>query len=282
MKLSEKITYERKRLGLTQDALAQKMGVSNQAVSKWESDLSCPDIMLLPLLADVFGITVDELFGREAKAKEVIKEVEVPSEIYKETSEENKVYIKDLPWEDDNTLHLVLYKGHQLIKDEKKNEFKDEIQHLEFEYKGEALNIVSDISVKCLGVHGNICAGTSVSSDLVSGNISAGTSVTCDTVKGSVAAGTNITCNDIYGQVTAGTSINCDTIQGDVEAGGDIICGDIEAHDKGVSAGGNVNASVISGYATAGGDINCGDVGGTASAGGSIECGDGGGSVYKK
>ena len=110
MKLSEKITYERKRLGLTQDALAQKMGVSNQAVSKWESDLSCPDIMLLPLLADVFGITVDELFGREAKAKEVIKEVEVPSEIYKETSEENKVYIKDLPWEDDNTLHLVLYK----------------------------------------------------------------------------------------------------------------------------------------------------------------------------
>ena len=118
MTLGEKITFERKKLSLTQDALAQKMGVSNQAVSKWESDLSCPDIMLLPLLADTFCITIDELFGRE---KEV--EAEVKSEIYKETSDEDKVYIKDLPWEDDNTLHVVLYKGHKLIKDEKKNEF---------------------------------------------------------------------------------------------------------------------------------------------------------------
>ena len=72
MTLGEKITFERKKLSLTQDALAQKMGVSNQAVSKWESDLSCPDIMLLPLLADTFGIAIDELFGREAILLSVI------------------------------------------------------------------------------------------------------------------------------------------------------------------------------------------------------------------
>ena len=63
--LGKRIVAHRKRLGLTQDQLAEKMGVTAQAVSKWENDQSCPDISALPQLADIFGITVDGLLGRE-------------------------------------------------------------------------------------------------------------------------------------------------------------------------------------------------------------------------
>ncbi len=61
MTLGSRIAYYRKLKGLTQDDLAEKFGISAQAVSKWENDITCPDIMILPSLADLFGITTDEL-----------------------------------------------------------------------------------------------------------------------------------------------------------------------------------------------------------------------------
>ena len=72
--LGERIKYHRKRLGLTQEQLAERMGVSAQAVSKWENNISCPDISILPELADLFGITVDELLGKEEKVHEAVVE----------------------------------------------------------------------------------------------------------------------------------------------------------------------------------------------------------------
>ena len=59
--LGSRIAENRKKSGITQDQLAEHMNVSPQAVSKWENDLSCPDISLLPQLADYFNITIDEL-----------------------------------------------------------------------------------------------------------------------------------------------------------------------------------------------------------------------------
>lgn len=56
----------RRSTGMTQDALASRLGVSAQAVSKWERVVCCPDISLLPALADTFGISIDLLFGRSA------------------------------------------------------------------------------------------------------------------------------------------------------------------------------------------------------------------------
>ncbi len=63
--IGKRISSHRKRLGLTQEQLAEKLGVTAQAVSKWENDQSCPDIATLPLLADIFGISVDAILGRE-------------------------------------------------------------------------------------------------------------------------------------------------------------------------------------------------------------------------
>ena len=65
--LGKRIVKHRKRLKLTQDQLAEKLGVTAQAVSKWENDLSCPDISTLPKLAQLFGVTVDSLLGHEAQ-----------------------------------------------------------------------------------------------------------------------------------------------------------------------------------------------------------------------
>lgn len=72
--LGKRIVAHRKRLGLTQDALAEQLGVTAQAVSKWENEQSCPDISMLPKLAEIFGITIDALLGIERKTEEKLEE----------------------------------------------------------------------------------------------------------------------------------------------------------------------------------------------------------------
>jgi len=59
----------RKENGMTQLDLAEKMGVTDKAVSKWERDLSCPDVSTIPKLAEVFGVSVDELMQIKAEAQ---------------------------------------------------------------------------------------------------------------------------------------------------------------------------------------------------------------------
>ena len=59
--LGQNIATFRKEKNITQEALAEICGVSSQAVSKWENDLSCPDIALLKTIARTFGVSVDEL-----------------------------------------------------------------------------------------------------------------------------------------------------------------------------------------------------------------------------
>ena len=78
--LGGRIKYHRKRLGLTQEQLAARMGVSAQAVSKWENDLSCPDISILPELAELFGVSVDELLGKQDAAPVHVAEPVEPEE----------------------------------------------------------------------------------------------------------------------------------------------------------------------------------------------------------
>ena len=63
IKLQEQIAFLRKQKGFTQEELAKALGVTNQAVSKWESGQCFPDIQLLPELAKFFEVTVDELLG---------------------------------------------------------------------------------------------------------------------------------------------------------------------------------------------------------------------------
>ena len=82
--IGDRIKFHRKRLGMTQEQLAERMDVSAQAVSKWENNLSCPDISVLPELAAVFGISVDELLGKNPSAGERVHEAEVVEDPKKE------------------------------------------------------------------------------------------------------------------------------------------------------------------------------------------------------
>ena len=59
--LGSKIAALRKQKGMTQQELAEPLGVTDKAVSKWERDLSCPDVGTLPKLAQLLDVTVDEL-----------------------------------------------------------------------------------------------------------------------------------------------------------------------------------------------------------------------------
>ena len=75
--LGSRIAELRKAKNLTQEELAKLVGVSSQAVSKWEKDRTCPDITLLPQLAKLLGVTVDELLGgkqEEPAAVQVLPE----------------------------------------------------------------------------------------------------------------------------------------------------------------------------------------------------------------
>ncbi len=70
--IGSRIAQKRKALGLTQEDLAGKLGVSAQAVSKWENDQSCPDISLLPQLAKTLNCTTDALLtGKEDQVRMV-------------------------------------------------------------------------------------------------------------------------------------------------------------------------------------------------------------------
>lgn len=73
------IAAKRKELGMTQRELAEQMGVTDKAVSKWERDLSYPDVNSLPKLAEIFEMSVDEMMQIKAKAVQEEEEKSVRS-----------------------------------------------------------------------------------------------------------------------------------------------------------------------------------------------------------
>lgn len=82
MTLGRRIQALRKEQALTQDVLAEKMGITPQAVSKWENDQSCPDIMSLPSLARILNTTVDALLtGQIAETAAIPAPAKKPEEM---------------------------------------------------------------------------------------------------------------------------------------------------------------------------------------------------------
>ena len=73
--LGTMISELRKQHGMTQLELAEKMGVTDKAVSKWERDLSCPDINSLPTLAEILGVSVEELMQVKKEAEAPVSKV---------------------------------------------------------------------------------------------------------------------------------------------------------------------------------------------------------------
>ena len=75
--LGQKIAELRKAKNLTQLELATQLNITDKAVSKWERDISCPDINTFPKLAEILGVSVDELLQASTAPKENSKEKDV-------------------------------------------------------------------------------------------------------------------------------------------------------------------------------------------------------------
>lgn len=75
LNLGSKIKELRLNKNITQDALANSLGVTSQAVSRWESGGSYPDMELIPSIANYFNITIDELFGYQNNRSELIQNI---------------------------------------------------------------------------------------------------------------------------------------------------------------------------------------------------------------
>lgn len=84
MTIGKNIAELRKNSGMTQEQLAETLGVTSQTISKWENEVTMPDIMLLPVIADCFGITVDELYsGRKLSEKrQTVNYDDIPEMLY--------------------------------------------------------------------------------------------------------------------------------------------------------------------------------------------------------
>ncbi|MGM9567811.1 MAG: helix-turn-helix domain-containing protein [Clostridia bacterium] len=67
--MGHRISALRKEKGLTQKELAEKMNVTDKAVSKWERNISCPDINSIPTLAGILGVSTDELLNAAAEGE---------------------------------------------------------------------------------------------------------------------------------------------------------------------------------------------------------------------
>ena len=225
MTLGDKIAYYRKNMNITQDALAQQLGVTNQAVSKWESDQCCPDVMLLPKIADIFSVSLDELFGRESYQKRSPLDPE---------------------WPDDNILRVRMYVGNRLVGSGPVKE-----GYL-YKYEETVDGVISGVGISCGNVAGDVSAGGNVNCGDIGGDVSAGAGVQCGDIGGDVSAGAGVHCGDIGGDVSAGADVQCGDVSGDLNAGLNVTCGDVNGD---VNAGCMVECGNVKGDIDANGPV---------------------------
>lgn len=265
--MHEVIRGLRKQKGISQEALAEAMGVTVQAVSKWECNTSYPDITLLPALAGFFSVEIGELFFGEGSKKSV----------------ENAI-LAELP--DDAVLRVVQCRGKTLLT---QNKFDPKICiplqitqqentiSLEVQIWGSA-DIAGDITgnvqagdtVNCGNVAGAVTAGDSVSCGDVAGGVAAGDCVSCGNVEGAVAAGDGVSCGNVAGAVTAGDGVTCGNVGGSVSAGNNVTCGNVEGS---VEAEGDVDCDAVGGSVEADGDVTCTTVAGDVHCEGDLRYG---------
>lgn len=239
LKLNETISSYRKKQGLTQEQLAQALGVTNQSVSKWESGQCCPDITLIPQLADIFGISIDELFGKKANKNGAHMVPFADDDVYRVmVTQGNRIY----------SVHENLNKHICLRFPENCNEttrqyFKVEVLgnlHCDASINGD---VISHGTIECHDINGDVreCHNNIVCSGDINGSANAGDSLTCGgsisgavacgdsvdcggMINGSVNCGDNVSCGgNIMGSVTCGGNVECWQIGGNVECQGDII-----------------------------------------------------------
>ena len=229
LKLNDTICFYRKKQGLTQEELAVKLGVTNQSVSKWESAQCCPDISLIPKLADIFDISIDELFGREPSVNDICGQ---------------------FPLRDDDTFRVVVASGKRVMLVDDidktiditfpKNCNETTRQYFKVEVFGNiscdsSINgdVISHGKIECNQINGDVkkCEGDIECQGDINGSANANGSISCGkSISGGVQCGNSVACGQsINGAINCGNNVGCGvSIKGDINCGGNIECKKIE------------------------------------------------------
>ena len=232
LKISEVIRQRRRTMDISQETLADHLGVSVQAVSKWETNASYPDITLLPRIAEYLKTDINALFfGEEAES----------------------AAINDLP--NDGRLRILQCIDGKILSREE----YDQNRRIKLEIPNK--NVVS--------LNLEIWGSADIDGD-IGGAVNAGGGINCGNIGGEAISGGGINCGNIHGgEVTSGGAINCGNIKGDATSGGSINCGNV---DGTVTAGSDINCGDIHGNASSGHDMYCGNIEQNAKAENDIHC----------
>ena len=114
MELGKKIRQLRNKAGMTQEQLAERLGVSAQSVSKWENAVAMPDITLLPALSGAFGVSIDELFSltTEQRLQRIESRMEASGELPGALFLEYEEYLSDQLSVHDDRRRVLSLLGH--------------------------------------------------------------------------------------------------------------------------------------------------------------------------
>ena len=211
-RLCDTISSLRKKANMTQEQLAAQLGISPQAVSKWESKHSCPDIGLLPQIAGIFDVTIDSLFGLPKKTVEIPDQPPIG-------------IVQNLPWPDNGDFHVVVYQGHRL----RRFFIGNERQNMMFRYNGPVQNVHCAVNLTCeKDIGGSATAGKDVTilGDVKAGSVTAGKdAVIHGGVGGHVHAGKDCQVGqNVGGKIGAGKNVNVKgSVQKGVRAGGKVV-----------------------------------------------------------
>lgn len=202
MKIGENIRALRLQKGLTQEQVAQQLGVTYQAVSKWENGTNTPDIGLLPEIAALFGVTIDALFHQDAASP-----------------------LAGLPVEDDGVIRIVQLRGRQVVAVTPRMSPDDPAIKIAF-----PRNCNDRTQYFKVEVYGHVIADGSINGDVVYHQ-----SVQCAEINGNVRTTGNVTASSIntFGPVVCSGIYDCYNLQANrIECSGSVnainlTCGQI-------------------------------------------------------
>ena len=192
MNIGSNIRQLRKQKGLTQEQVAERLGISYQAVSKWESGANTPDITLLPPIAELFGVSIDALFSERLAEHSNLSS-----------------YMKD-----DGVIRIIQMRGNKIIK--VSPVLSPDTPPIEIAFPQNCNGRTQYFKVE---VYGHIVSDGSINGDVICHQ-----SIQCGAINGDVKCDGNIKASELNAQkLTCDQITECYRLTADrLECAGDI------------------------------------------------------------
>ena len=193
MNIGNNIKQLRQKNNLTQDQVAEKLGISYQAVSKWENNANTPDIALLPQIANLFGVSIDALFSDDLTA-----------------SSELQSFMKD-----DNVIRVVQMRGTKVLK--VSSAFSPDEPPIEIAFPHDCNDRTQYFKVE---IYGHVISDSSINGDVICHQ-----TVMSSTINGDVKSEGNIDVKELNAQkVICNNITDCYKLQAKtIECAGNVV-----------------------------------------------------------